>query len=91
MPKNTEKELEKVLKALANQRRLKIVKFLIVRKEASVGTIAAELKLSFKATSKHLAILVATNILDKEQRSTTMIYYISAMVPAVARKVISTL
>lgn len=68
------KNLEKSLKALANRRRLAILKFLKTRREASVGEIAAEIKLSFKATSKHLGILSAVDALEKDQRS-LQIYY----------------
>ena len=59
-------ELEKVLKALANKRRLMILKFL-QRGRASVGDIADAIKLSFKATSRHLTLLTSADILEKEQ------------------------
>ncbi len=52
----TERELEKQLKALANRRRLAILKYLKSKREASVGDIAEEINLSFKSTSKHLAV-----------------------------------
>ena len=51
-----EKETEKILKALANKRRTTIVKLLMKRKRASVGSLASGIKLSFNATSKHLKI-----------------------------------
>jgi len=63
----SEKELEKVLKALANKRRLAILKFIKKSNRASVGEIAGAIKLSFKATSKHLLILSNVDILEKEQ------------------------
>ncbi|MEK7558414.1 MAG: metalloregulator ArsR/SmtB family transcription factor [Patescibacteria group bacterium] len=69
-----EKEMERVLKALANRRRLAIIKFIKKEKEASVGDVAEEIKLSFKSTSKHLALLAAADILEKEQRSSQMFY-----------------
>lgn len=62
------KELEKILKAVANRRRLAIVKFLKENREVSVGDIAREIKLSFRATSKHLVILSAVDITEKDQR-----------------------
>ena len=52
------KEAEKILKALANARRLAIVKYLRKEKEATVGDIAEAIKLSFKATSKHLDLVL---------------------------------
>ncbi len=71
------KDIERVLKALANRRRLAIVKFLKKEKEATVGDIAESIKLSFKATSKHLGVLAAADIVDKEQRSLQMWYKLS--------------
>jgi len=79
------KDLERVLKALANRRRLAIIAFLKRKGEASVSSIAAELKLSLKATSKHLALLAAAGILDKEQRSTNVFFWISKSAPSSAR------
>ena len=70
----TEKELEKIFKALANRRRIAILKFIKKSGRASVGEIAEAIKLSFKATSKHLMILANADILEKEQISLTMLY-----------------
>lgn len=64
-----EKELERTLKALANRRRLAILSYLKKEREASVGEIAGEINLSLKATSKHLKIMDAVDIIDKEQKS----------------------
>ncbi|MEK7464860.1 MAG: metalloregulator ArsR/SmtB family transcription factor [Patescibacteria group bacterium] len=82
------KELEKPLKALANRRRLAILKYLKQNREASVGEIAGAIKLSFRATSKHLGILTATDILDKEQRSLTVHYRLATPLPRTARAII---
>ena len=71
------KELEKILKALANKRRLAIIKYLKEGKQAPVGEIAEKIKLSFKATSKHLGILFASDIIEKEQKSLQMFYRLS--------------
>ena len=68
------KELERVLKALANYRRLAILRCLKREPEASVGKIAGEIRLSFKATSKHLRILSNADLLEKDQRS-LVVYY----------------
>ena len=64
--------LERIIKAFANRRRLGIVRHLKKNKEATVGDIADAIKLSFKATSKHLAILSAAGIVEREQRSLQM-------------------
>ena len=68
-------QAEKILKALANRRRLKIVKYLYQNKKATVTELAGHLKLSFKSTSKHLSVLKAANIIDSEQVSLTKHYY----------------
>src|SRR3989344_1169652 len=85
------RELERTMKALANRRRLAILTFLKRAKEASVGDIAEEIHLSFKATSKHLGILAAAGILDREQRSLQMFYCLAANLPPATRPVISIL
>lgn len=72
------RDLERILKALANKRRLSIVKYLKKKKESTVGDIAEEIKLSFKATSKHLAVLYNADIVDREQRSLQMFYKLSS-------------
>ncbi|MBP6857577.1 MAG: winged helix-turn-helix transcriptional regulator [Candidatus Pacebacteria bacterium] len=71
-----EKEMERLLKALANKRRLEIVKYLKNKKEATVTDIASGIKLSFKATSKHLGLLYNADIVEKEQRSLQMHYHL---------------
>lgn len=88
MTKNKEKEFERVLKALANKRRLAIVVYLKHKKEAAVTDIAEHLNLSFKATSKHISILVAAGILEKEQRSKLMISSITHNLPEVAHQIL---
>ena len=80
------KDLEKTLKALANRRRLTVLKYLKNNKEASVGEIAGVLDVSFKATSKHLSVLHAADIVDRNQRSSQMIYRLTdTHKPAVSR------
>ena len=86
-----EKELERILKALANKRRLAILGFIKKEKEAPVGDIADEIKLSFTATSKHLSVLASADIVEKEQRSLQMFYHVAPGLPEAARRVISLL
>ncbi len=83
------RQYEKPLKALANKRRLEIVKYLKQEKEATVGDIASHIKLSFKATSKHLAVLLAADIVEKEQRSLSSFYSLDPKMPRIARAIIS--
>ena len=72
------KLLEKQLKALANGRRLDILKLLQARKTMDVGSVADTIKLSFKATSKHLAVLYSNDVVDREQRGVQMYYKIAS-------------
>ena len=48
--------------------------FLNKTTKASVGEIAKEIKLSFKATSKHLGVLRAADVIEREQVSLAMYY-----------------
>lgn len=83
------KELERGLKALANGRRIEVIQFLKIKKEAFVGDIAERIRLSLKSTSRHLSILFAAGIIEKTQRSTQVYYRIAHDIPEVARKVIA--
>ncbi len=85
------RELERILKALANRRRLAIIKYLRKNREASVGEIAGVIRLSFRSTSKHLGVLSAADILEKEQKSTQMLYRLADSLPKVARSIISSI
>lgn len=87
----SEKDFERIMKALANRRRLAILRFLKMKKETNVGDIAEEIKLSFKATSKHLVVLYGAGIVDREQRSLQMFYRLSSNLPIPSRSVISLL
>ena len=84
-----ERELEKYFKALANQRRLAIVKYLKRKKEASVGGIAKEIQISLRATSKHLSILFSVDLVEKEQRSLQIFYSLSANQKSIVKTILS--
>ncbi len=79
------KNLEKQYKALANRRRLAILKYLKSHQQATVGDIAREIKLKLKATSKHLRILAAADFVDFEQKSLNVFYFLPANKPAVLK------
>ncbi len=87
----TERELEKQLKALANRRRLAIVKHLKQHREAAVGDIARAINLSFRSTSKHLAVLIAVDAVEKEQRSAQMFYRLTSVSHPAVRHILSLL
>ena len=85
------KELEKQLKALANARRLAMLKLLRSRTSASVGEVARSIKLSFKATSKHLRILYLADLIEKQQINTTVHYRLGNRPTPGIQKIIATL
>jgi DNA-binding transcriptional ArsR family regulator len=86
-----EKDLEKIFKALANKRRIAILKFIKKSGRASVGEIAGAIKLSFKATSKHLMILSNADILEKEQISLAMFYFLPKNINPTISKLLSSI
>lgn len=82
------KEYERILKALANRRRLAIVAFLKKKHEATVGEIAEHITLSFTSTSKHLNILARADILDKRQQGLEVYYFLGQKIPTVTQSII---
>lgn len=84
-------ELEKVLKALANKRRLTILQYLKRNKEGSVGEIARSIRLSVKATSKHLRILFMAGIIERTQKSLQGLYRLSPIKSAATRHIVDLL
>lgn len=89
--KTKTKQFERTLKALANHRRLAIVQYLKKEGESSVSEIAEAINLSLKATSKHLSILSAVDILEREQKSLHMFYRIADNQNSITKHVISLL
>ena len=87
----TSKELEKILKALANKRRIDMLRYIRAKREATVGDIADEVNLSFKGVSKNLRILYAAGILEREQNGLQVTYQISGSLSEAARKALAIL
>lgn len=85
------KGLERVLKALANRRRLAILRFLKKSGESNVTEIAEEIKLSVKSTSRHLSVLFAADLVERDQRSLEVYYRCPASFPSVIKSVVSIL
>ena len=85
------KETEKILKVLANRRRLAIISYLKKSKEAKVGDIAGEIKISFKATSKHLGLLFNADVVERDQRNLEMWYKLSPNQNNIARYISNSL
>ncbi len=67
------REITKSLKALANERRLRVVLILSIKGPRTVGDIAKELKLSLKSTSKHLQLLAAREMIEMRQSGTRVV------------------
>ena len=76
---------ERILKALANKRRLTILAHLKQTREATVSAIATHIKLSFTSTSRHLNLLARADILDKRQTGLEVYYSLSQDIPPLAR------
>ncbi|MEI7513731.1 MAG: winged helix-turn-helix domain-containing protein [bacterium] len=85
------KILSAELKIVADENRLGILKFLKKKKTASVGEISDQLKISFKATSKHLLSLVKKGVLVRRSDNPFMIYSISPNLPEPIKNIISLL
>ncbi len=83
--------LERLFKGVANSRRIAILVYLKKKKSARVGAIADEIRLSLKATSKHLSVLTAAGFLDREQVSLEMHYRISDDLPNAAKTILTIL
>lgn len=86
-----EKEMERILKALANKRRLAIVKYLRKSGKATVSDISDYLSLSFKATSKHLCILASVDIIEKDQKGLQMWYHLLPSIPPLVKQISNSL
>ena len=82
------KKLEKILKALANRRRLAIVNILKNVHEAYVGYVAEKIGLSFAATSRHLVIMERAGVLEKTQRDKKVFYRLAEPMESCIAKII---
>jgi len=82
------KQLTKNFKALGNERRLKILKLLLKEDKLAVGEISDRINLSFRSTSKHLKVLENVGLVEWEQVSTNIYYFMSSDIPAEFLKLI---
>ncbi len=71
------KNEERILKAIANKRRLSILRYLANKREETVGKLAALNKISLASTSRHLSILVGADLVDREQKGLEMYYHLN--------------
>jgi len=71
-----EKELLKILKAIANENRFLILKHLHKKKEMSVGDLAEITKSAFRSVSRDLHFLRKVNLVECRNRFSTRLYSI---------------
>lgn len=77
----TNKELVKIFKAMGNERRFLILKNLFQKKELTVSQIAELIHLSFRSTSRHLAVLAGANLIEARHVNLNRFYSISSATP----------
>lgn len=82
------REPERILKALANRRRLAIIRLLRQHRELAVGEIAEKIHLSFKSTSRHLSVLRAADIVERDQRGLLVFYCLARQQPSLVRAIL---
>ena len=85
------KELERSLKALANRRRLAILKLIKEKREKTVSELARDIDLSIKSTSRHLAVLLGADVVEREQRGLEMYYRLSKQHNSATRHILTLL
>jgi ArsR family transcriptional regulator len=71
------KRLVKIFKAIGNERRFLILKYLLSRKELTVGQISELIKLSFKSVSRHLSVLSNADLVKVRQENLNRFYSIN--------------
>ena len=91
MIKQDDKELEKIFKPLANRRRLAILRCIIKARSLSVDEIAKQIKLSFRSTSRHLAILRQADLVEFEMVKLQRFYHMSADINVLSKYIVSQL
>jgi len=89
--KMSNKEIEKIHKALANHRRIATLRYLNNRRYGDLQGTARYLKLSYKATAKHFGQLCAAGILDKDMRHGIVYFSIAKDIPQLARHTLTAL
>ncbi|OGZ33333.1 MAG: hypothetical protein A2174_00620 [Candidatus Portnoybacteria bacterium RBG_13_41_18] len=75
-----------IFRALANVNRLKIIEMLSNNRRMNVGEISQTLKISFKATSNHLAILKNLDVLESLGADGHVFYSLNPQLPLDFRK-----
>ncbi len=71
------KSIIKILKAISNEKRLKILKLLLNGQEYNVSEIAEELKMPFQTVSRHLERLRSADLVEFRQQALRNYYSVS--------------
>ena len=72
------KMITKILKALANEKRIKILKLLLFGAEMDVTEISEELKMPFRTVSRHLEKLRSADLVEFRSQGLRNYYSVSA-------------
>lgn len=72
-----DENLVKIFKAVSNERRFLILKHLFRAKELTVGQVSEAIHLSFKSTSRHLAVLLNAKLVSVRQVNLNRFYSIN--------------
>ena len=81
MHQNDIRQLSIFFKAIANERRIKIIHLLMRGKSLSVSDVAESIRLSFRSTSHHLRILRSAKIAEYEQQGPQIHYTLNTHHP----------
>ena len=80
------KRWTKIYKALANESRLKIIKFLSDGSQRTVTDIAVHIRVMMPGTSRHLSVLENVEILQNIGKEAHVFYYLNPKMPTDVRK-----
>jgi len=86
-----ERSQEVLFKALANRRRLSIIRYLKRNGEKSVSDISDVIDVSIKSTSKHLLILSNANLTIEKKKGFYVLYRIKEDLRQLSRQIIEQL
>ncbi|MBI4434714.1 winged helix-turn-helix transcriptional regulator [Candidatus Uhrbacteria bacterium] len=76
-----QKELATCLRALGNERRMRAVRELATSPPLTVEAIARRIKLSYKSTARHMAVLERCGIVERARVSLEVYYRVNRQHP----------
>jgi DNA-binding transcriptional ArsR family regulator len=81
-------QMESVLKAVANRRRLRMLRVLKKRRELHVGALADEVEIPLKTVSRNLRLMERTGLLVSETRAGRVFYRVGSELSPFAGKLV---